>query len=253
MRFWIIYILVQIIFGLLEGVLVTVFFFFFNFLTSARHGGGHFYSVPLSPPPPRHKKVSYGPVSIGLWRASIGRFHVSYKSYHERRRKLSPQFFTFYASLMAYLVNIANQCLNSEYFIFFVFYIMMVFIKLILLCGDIEENPGPKTKPNDNCSLCHWNVISIPSHNFQKIVILESFVAMYIFDIICISETFLHKTYENNDLNLNGYSLLRSDLYLLQGNFSTLSDINTVFKWMTSLWSYNRIKEAFHRNCLQMS
>ena len=153
---------------------------------------------------------------------------------------------------MAYLVNIANQCLNSKYFIFFGFYIM-VFIKLILLCGDIEENPDPKTKPNDNCSLCHWNVNIIPSHNFQKIVVLESFVAMHKFDIICISETFLNNIYENNDLNLNGYSLLRSDLYLLQGNFSTLSDVNTVFKWKTSLWSYNRIKEMFHRNYLQMS
>ena len=148
-------------------------------------------------------------VSIGLWRASIGHFHASYKSCYEGKRKLSPQFFTFYASLMVYLVNIANQCLNSKYS-FFGFYIM-VFINLILLCGDIEENPGPKTKPNDNLSVCHWNVNSIPSHNFQKIAVLESFVAMHKFDIICISETFLNNTYEDNDLNLNGYSLLRAD------------------------------------------
>ena len=89
-------------------------------------------------------------VSIGLWRASIGCFHASYKSCYEGKRKLSPQFFTFYALLMAYLVNIANQCLNS----FFGFYIV-VFFNLILLCGDIEENPGSKTKPNDNLSVCH--------------------------------------------------------------------------------------------------
>ena len=81
---------------------------------------------------------------------------------------------------MGYLVNIVNQCLNSKYF--FGFYIM-VFINLILLCGDIEENSGPKTKPNDNLSVCHWNVNSIPSHNFQKIAVLESFVAMHKFDI----------------------------------------------------------------------
>ena len=110
---------------------------------------------------------------------------------------------------MGYLVNIANQCLNSKY-LFFGFYIM-VFINLILLCGDIEENPRPKTKPNDNLSVCHWNVNSIPSHNFQKIAVLESFVAMHKFDIICISETFLSSTYEDNNLNLNCYSLLRVD------------------------------------------
>ena len=88
-------------------------------------------------------------VSIGLWRASIGRFHASLKTYSESKRKLSPQLFTFYVSLMGYLVSIANQCLNSKYF--FGFYIM-VFINLILLCGDIEQNARPKTKQND--SLC---------------------------------------------------------------------------------------------------
>ena len=131
---------------------------------------------------------------IGLWGATIARFHASYKSYYESERKLSPRLFTFYASLVGYLVNIANQCLNSKYS-FFGFYIM-VFINLILLCGNIEEEPRPTTKPNDNLSVCHWNVNSIPSHNFQKIAILESFVAMHKFDIICISETFLNNTYE---------------------------------------------------------
>ena len=148
-------------------------------------------------------------VSIGLWRASIGRFHASYKSYYEGKRKLSRQFFTFYASLMEYLVNIVNQCLNPKH-AFFGFYIM-VFINLILLCRDIEENQGPKTKPNDNLYVCHWDVNSISSHNFQKMAVLESFVAMHKFDIICKSETFLNNTYKDNDLNLNACSLLRAD------------------------------------------
>ena len=117
--------------------------------------------------------------------------------------------FTFYAPLMAYLVNIANQCLNSKYS-FFGFYIL-VFIDLILLCGNVKKNQRPKTKPNDNLSLCHWNVNSIPSYNFQKIAALESFVAMHKFDIICVSETFLNNTYHDNDLSLNGCSLLRAD------------------------------------------
>ena len=110
---------------------------------------------------------------------------------------------------MAYLVNIANQCLNSKY-CFFGFYIVL-FISLILLCGDIEENPDPKTTPNDNLSVCHWILNSILSHDFQKIPFLESFVATHKFDMIQISETFLNNTYDNNDLNLNGYSLLRAD------------------------------------------
>ena len=137
-------------------------------------------------------KSSFDGVSIGLWWASIVCFHASFKTYYESKRKLLPQFFTFYVSLMGYLVNIANQCLNLKYS-FFGFYIM-VFINLILRYGDIKENPGPKTKPNDNLSVCHWNVNSIPSHNFQKITVLESFVAMHKFDIICIFVTFLNNT-----------------------------------------------------------
>ena len=54
----------------------------------------------------------------------------------------------------------------------------MIFINLILVCGDIEENQGPKTKPNDNLSVCHWNVNSNPSHNFHKIADFKSFVAI---------------------------------------------------------------------------
>ena len=110
---------------------------------------------------------------------------------------------------MAYLVNVANECLNSKYS-FFGFYIM-VFINLILLSEDIEKNPEPTTKPNDNLSVCHWNVNSILSHNCQNIELLKNFAAMHKFDIICISETFLNNTYRNNDLNLNGYSLHRAD------------------------------------------
>ena len=34
---------------------------------------------------------------------------------------------------------------------------------------------------------------------------------MHKFDIICTSETFLNIAYEDNDLNLNGYSFLRAD------------------------------------------
>ena len=49
-------------------------------------------------------------------------------------------------------------------------------------------------KPNDNSFVFHWNVNSIPCHNFQKMAVLKSFVAMHKFDIICISETFLNNT-----------------------------------------------------------
>ena len=110
---------------------------------------------------------------------------------------------------MPHLVNISNECLISKYS-FFGFSIM-VFINLILLSEDIDKNPEPKTKPNDNLSVWHWNVNSIISHNCQKIAVLKNFAAIHKLDRICISGTFLNNTYRNNDLNLNGYSLHWAD------------------------------------------
>lgn len=71
---------------------------------------------------------------------------------------------------MAYLLSVASQCLSSKYS--FSGFNILEFINLIKLCGDIEENPGPKTKPND-LSLCQWNENSIPSHSFQKIEVVH--------------------------------------------------------------------------------
>ena len=110
---------------------------------------------------------------------------------------------------MAFLMDIANQCLSLKYYFFG--FCVLGFINLILMCGDVEENQGPKSNPNDNLFVCQWNVNSIPSHNFQKIPVCKSFVAMHKVDIIYILETFLNSTCKDNDLNLNGYSLLRAD------------------------------------------
>ena len=60
----------------------------------------------------------------------------------------------------------------SQFEIFFFWFQYSGFINLILMCGDIEEKLGPKTKPSDNLSVCYWNVNSILSHNFQNIAVL---------------------------------------------------------------------------------
>ena len=59
-RFWIIYIFVQILF--FWGTVLVRFsqFFLFYFLSLANHSGQHFYSAP------HHKKASYGPVSVSV-------------------------------------------------------------------------------------------------------------------------------------------------------------------------------------------
>ena len=84
-------------------------------------------------------------------------------------------------------------------------------LELLLRCGDVESNPGPRTK---QClSVCHYNINSIVAHNFAKLLSLEAFNALHNFDIICISESFLDSSFSSNDsaLTLKGYKLVRAD------------------------------------------
>ena len=55
---------------------------------------------------------------------------------------------------------------NMKIVIFFSFSILHLFL-ILLMDGDIESNPGPKTKtekPNF-FTLCHWNVDRLLVHN----------------------------------------------------------------------------------------
>ena len=77
--------------------------------------------------------------------------------------------------------------------------------------GDVEVNPGPRHWTS--FSICHWNLNSISVHDFVKVSLLEAYNAMHKFDIICLSETFLNSSPQNDDhsLVLNGYKLVRAD------------------------------------------
>ena len=82
---------------------------------------------------------------------------------------------------------------------------------LLIRNGDIETNPGPHNK--DSLSICHWNLNGIFAQNYVKLSMLEAYNAIYDYDIICISETYLNFIQSGNDhaLKLKGYELIRSD------------------------------------------
>ena len=84
---------------------------------------------------------------------------------------------------------------------------------ILLLSGDIETNPGPAVNNLQSLSICHWNLNSIAAENFAKISLLQAYLTVHKFDIICLSETYLDSTFLSDDsrLSLNGYSLLRED------------------------------------------
>ena len=73
---------------------------------------------------------------------------------------------------------------------------------LLLLCDDVEFNPGPKQNTAKKLSICHWNLNSITAHNFAKLVLLKAYKSIHKFDIICLSETYLDSSILHDDINL---------------------------------------------------
>ena len=68
-------------------------------------------------------------------------------------------------------------------------YLMYIWLYSILIkrSGDAEENPGPKPKPCQSFSICHWNVNRVSAHNFNKVYLLRAYNSIHKFDVICIS------------------------------------------------------------------
>ena len=76
----------------------------------------------------------------------------------------------------------------------------------------VQLNPGPKNNSDINF-FCQWNLNSIEAHNYAKVFLLKAYIAVYKFDIICISEIHLDSSIASDDGNLEilGYNLIRSD------------------------------------------
>ena len=84
---------------------------------------------------------------------------------------------------------------------------------LLLLSGDVELNPGPKCNPSNAIFICHRNLNSISAHNYAKVFLLKTYIAIHKFDIICISQTYLDSSTPSDDsyLEISGYILVCSD------------------------------------------
>ena len=83
----------------------------------------------------------------------------------------------------------------------------------LFICGYVELNPGPKnTKSSYYFSLCHWNINSLPAHDFSKLSLIEAYNTHHKFDMICLSETYLDSFYADDDtrLNLKDFTLIRA-------------------------------------------
>ena len=81
------------------------------------------------------------------------------------------------------------------------------------VCGDVEDNPGPKPSSNQSFSIYHWNLNSISAHNYFELSLLRAYLSTHKFDLIFISETYPDSNTSHEDANLEivSYTLIRAD------------------------------------------
>ena len=96
----------------------------------------------------------------------------------------------------------------------FVFkFFISFFSRKLFLSGDIETNPDPRRNLSNYFAICHWNLNSIPAHNFAKVQLLKGYLAVHKFDIVCLSETYVNSSFPFDDDNLDipDYIMIRAD------------------------------------------
>ena len=102
------------------------------------------------------------------------------------------------------LVSYSTQKIVAQLCFSLLLRTLSMLMLLILLCGDVQRNPGP-------LSICYWNLGGLPTQNFYKKTLLEVFLSSNDFDILILGESHLNSKVDENDLNIDGYSFKRCD------------------------------------------
>ena len=101
----------------------------------------------------------------------------------------------FHSETLAYHVVIILQCTRRVNFFWSYIFIYLSSVNFqshicfysyfIELSGDVKKNSGPKSKPDQSFSFCHWNFNTIAMHNFLKIQSLLAYswiiVGLFVF------------------------------------------------------------------------
>ena len=86
-----------------------------------------------------------------------------------------------------------------------------LYILSITLSRNAEQNPRPKRNAAQILSICHWNLNSTCAFNFSKLSHLKAYLSVHKCDIICLSETYLGSSIDDESLEISGYYLIRSN------------------------------------------
>ena len=82
---------------------------------------------------------------------------------------------------------------------------------IISICPDIEQNPGPSFVEG-YFNFAHWNLNSLPAHNYARISQLKAYVSQHNLHILALSETALKSSNKSEDIRIDGYTVIRRDL-----------------------------------------
>ena len=77
-------------------------------------------------------------------------------------------------------------------------------------CGNIKKNPGHKCS---SLRFCPCNLNGLTAHDYIEITLIQGCITDQNFDIVCLPETFLNSSIQNDDrkLKIDDYNLIRFD------------------------------------------
>ena len=152
------------------------------------------------------------------WRAAIGIFYIVSRSSNGKQflfwcPHLSLSYFMFHLLYSCLLIcNTRNLWLTSN-----TNYIMIILL-LLVICGDIEKNPGPnesEANATPHISIAHLNIRSLRN----KVDFVENTFSD--FHVICLSETHLSNDFESSNIEIEHLTLYRKDFSNYSGGLVT--------------------------------
>ena len=87
-----------------------------------------------------------------------------------------------------------------------IFFLLNVISCLLILAGNVEKNPGPLYTKLNNFSFAVWNLDSIPTRDYARIPLIETFQSIHNVDILGVCESSLTSDIFDNDILINGFS-----------------------------------------------
>ena len=108
------------------------------------------------------------------------------------------------------LTSIAKLIPTLWYLGIVAFYLRSIYV--IIISEDIHKNPGPNQFSDGFFNFCHWNLNSIPAHDYTRITQIEAYNAFHDLDVIALTETALKPSDTNEKINIDGYTAVRRDL-----------------------------------------